>query len=103
VLRIDARDSGVRVAVHVQPRASRSEIVGLRGTALKVRLQAPPVEGAANDALVALLAERLGVPRRAVRVVAGAASRAKTVEIEGTTEAAVRALIAHGGTPGGEP
>jgi uncharacterized protein (TIGR00251 family) len=103
VLRIDARDSGVRVAVHVQPRASRSEIVGLHGAALKVRLQAPPVEGAANDALVALLAERLGVPRRAVRVVAGAASRAKTVEIEGTTEAAVRALIAHGGTPGGEP
>jgi uncharacterized protein (TIGR00251 family) len=53
----------------------------MHGAALKVRLQAPPVEGAANDALVALLAERLGVPRRAVRVVAGATSRAKTVEI----------------------
>jgi uncharacterized protein len=92
----------VRVAVHVQPRASRSEIVGLHGAALKVRLQAPPVEGAANDALVALLAERLGVPRRAVRVVAGATSRSKTVEIEGTTEAAVRALLVHGATPGGE-
>jgi uncharacterized protein (TIGR00251 family) len=91
----------VRVAVHVQPRASRSEIVGLHGAALKVRLQAPPVEGAANDALVALLAERLGVPRRAVRVVAGATSRSKTVEIEGTTEVAVRALLVHGATPGG--
>jgi uncharacterized protein (TIGR00251 family) len=78
----------------VQPRATRSEIVGLHGAALKVRLQAPPVDGAANEALVTLLAERLGVPRRAVRVVAGASSRAKTVEVEGTTEDAVRALAA---------
>jgi len=84
----------VRVSVHVQPRATRSEIVGLHGAALKVRLQAPPVDGAANEALVTLLAERLGVARRAVRVVAGASSRAKTVEVDGTTEDAVRALAA---------
>ena len=84
----------VRVSVHVQPRASRSEIIGQHGAALKVRLQAPPVDGAANEALVALLADRLGVARRAVKVVAGASSRAKTVEVEGTTEAAVRALAA---------
>ena len=82
----------MRVDVYVQPRASRSEIVGLHGAALKVRVQAPPVEGAANEALVGLLADRLGVPRRAVRVVAGATSRAKTVEVDGTTEDAVRAL-----------
>jgi uncharacterized protein (TIGR00251 family) len=93
-LRIDVRGRAVRVGVHVQARASRTEIVGVHGTALKVRLQAPPVEGAANDALVALFADRLGVPRRAVRVVAGASSRGKIVEIEGTSEAAVRALIA---------
>jgi uncharacterized protein (TIGR00251 family) len=80
------------VSVHVQPRASRSEIVGLHGAALKVRLHAPPVDGAANEALVGLLAERLGVPTRAVRIVAGGTSRAKTVEIDGSTEAAVRAL-----------
>jgi len=84
----------VRVSVHVQPRATRSEIVGLHGAALKVRLQAPPVDGAANEALVALLAERLGVARRSVRVIAGASSRAKTVEVDGTTEDAVRALAA---------
>lgn len=84
----------MRVSVHVQPRATRSEIVGLHGAALKVRLQAPPVDGAANEALVTLLAERLGVARRAVSVVAGASSRAKTVEVEGTTEDAVRALAA---------
>jgi uncharacterized protein (TIGR00251 family) len=97
-LRIEHRGDAVRVSVHVQPRASRSEIVGLHGDALKVRLLAPPVDGAANDALVRLLAERLRVGRRDVRVVAGAASRAKTVEIEGTTEAAVRALVASSGT-----
>ena len=94
MLRVEVRGSAVRVGVHVQPRASRSEVVGLHGTALKVRLQAPPVDGAANEALVTLLAERLGVARRAVRVVAGASSRAKTVEVEGTTEDAVRALVA---------
>ena len=91
-LRVVVRGTTVRVDVHVQPRASKSEIVGLHGAALKVRVQAPPVEGAANEALVSLLADRLGVPRRAVRVVAGAASRMKTVEVDGTTEDAVRAL-----------
>ena len=80
------------MSVHVQPRASRSEVVGKHGTALKVRLHAPPVDGAANDALVVLLADQLGISRRAVRVVAGSTSRAKTVEIDGTTKAAVRAL-----------
>ena len=83
------------MSVYVQPRASRSEVVGLHGTALKVRLHAPPVDGAANDALVALLAERLELPARAIRIVTGATSRAKTVEIDGTTEAAVRALARH--------
>ena len=94
MLHVEARGSSVRVSVHVQPRATRSEIVGLHGAALKVRLHAPPVDGAANEALVALLAERLGVARRSVRVVAGLSSRAKTVEVDGTTEAAVRALAA---------
>jgi uncharacterized protein (TIGR00251 family) len=91
-LRVDVKGTVVRVAVHVQPRASRSEIIGQHGAALKVRLQAPPVDGAANEALVRLLADSLGVPQRSVRVVAGATSRAKTVEVDGTTEDAVRAL-----------
>ena len=91
-LRIEVRGSLVRVAVHVQPRAARSEIVGQHGAALKVRLQAPPVDGAANEALVRVLADALGVSQRSVRVVAGATSRAKTVEIDGTTADAVRAL-----------
>jgi uncharacterized protein (TIGR00251 family) len=91
-LRVEARGARIRVLVHVQPRASRTEIAGVHGAALKVRLLAPPVDGAANEALAAFLAKRLAVPRRAVRVVAGATSRTKTVEIEGTTLDAVRAL-----------
>jgi uncharacterized protein (TIGR00251 family) len=96
VLRVEVRGASIRVHVHVQPRASRSEVVGTHGAALKVRLLAPPVDGAANEALVALLAEELGVPRRDVRIVHGATSRTKVVEIEGTTADAVRALAAHG-------
>ena len=96
VLRVEVRGASIRVHVHVQPRASRSEVVGLHGAALKVRLHAPPVDGAANDALVALLAKELGVPRRDVRILQGATSRAKVVEITGTTAGAVRALAEHG-------
>ena len=96
VLRVEVRGASIRVPVHVQPRASRSEVVGMHGAALKVRLLAPPVDGAANDALVALLAEKLGVSRRDVRIVQGATSRSKVVEIDGTTVNAVRALVAHG-------
>lgn len=96
VLRVEVRGASIRVHVHVQPRASRSEVVGTHGAALKVRLLAPPVDGAANEALVSLLAKELGVPRRDVRIVQGATSRAKVVEIDGTTADAVRALAAHG-------
>lgn len=87
-------DGAVRFAVRVQPRASRSGIEGVHGDALKVRLSAPPVEGAANEALVALLADALGVARRGVRVVSGASSRSKVVEVVGASGARVRALAA---------
>ena len=93
---LEAQEHGgaVRFAVRVQPRASRSEIAGLHGTALRVRLQAPPVDGAANEALVAFLAESLGVPRRAVRIVAGASSRQKIVDVHGVARTAVERLAA---------
>lgn len=92
VLRVEVRGASIRVHVHVQPRASRSEVVGTHRAALKVRLLAPPVDGAANEALVELLAGLLDVPRRDVRIVQGATSREKVVEIQGTTADAVCAL-----------
>lgn len=76
---------GVLFHVHVQPRASRNEVAGLHGEAVKVRLQAPPVEGEANATLVAFLAERLGVGRRAVEIVSGHHSRVKRVAVHGLT------------------
>lgn len=87
-LQIEQRGSVVRIPVRAQPRASRSEIAGEHDGALRVRLAAPPVEGAANDELVRLLARVLGVPRSAVRVVAGQRGRTKLVEVEGVDAAA---------------
>jgi uncharacterized protein (TIGR00251 family) len=81
---------GVRIRLHVQPRASSTEAAGLHGDALKVRLAAPPVDGAANDALVRWLAGVLSVPRSAVALTAGASSRAKTVEVTGADADDVR-------------
>ena len=79
----------VRFSVRVQPRASRNEIAGIYGESLKVRLTAPPVEGAANESLIEFLAEIFAVSRRSVRILAGEGSRSKIVEIEGITERAV--------------
>ena len=74
----------VRIAVRVVPRSRKNEI-SREGTVLKVRLTAPPVDGMANEALIALLAERLKLPKRALRIVQGATGRQKMVEIEGLT------------------
>jgi uncharacterized protein len=76
----------VRLSVRVQPRASTNGIAGIHGNSLKVRLTAPPVEGAANEALVNFLADTFAVPRRAIKILAGESSRSKIVEIEGVTE-----------------
>jgi uncharacterized protein (TIGR00251 family) len=92
VLDVRQRENGVRFAVRVQPRASKPGVDGLHGDALKVRLDAAPVDGAANEALVALLAELLLVPRRAVRIVSGLRSRAKVVEVDGIGAEQVRCL-----------
>ena len=71
--------------VHVQPRAKRTEVVGWYGDAVKVRLAALPVSGAANEALVAFLAAELGVARSSVKIVAGRTSRHKHIAIPGMT------------------
>jgi uncharacterized protein len=74
----------------VIPRSPRSRVDGLRGDAVLIRLAAPPVEGAANEALVAFLSDALGVPRRSIAIVSGEKSRDKRVRIEGLDEAAAR-------------
>jgi uncharacterized protein len=78
----------MRLNVRVIPRSSKNALEWQQGT-LKARLTAPPVDGAANEALIAVLAERLGLPKRDVSIVHGAASRLKTVEIVGMTPEAV--------------
>ncbi len=80
------------IAVRVIPRSSRNTLEWEQG-ALRARLTAPPVDGAANEALIALLAERLGVPKRAIQIVRGATSRQKTVEIAGVTEEEVEQKV----------
>jgi uncharacterized protein (TIGR00251 family) len=72
-----------RVTIHVSPRASKNVIAGLRNGAWLVRVTAPPVDDAANDAVIDLLARALRVPKRAVRIVGGATSRRKTVGVDG--------------------
>ena len=82
-LKITEAGGGVTFAVRVVPRASKNEIVGVHGDALKVRLTAPPVEGRANEALIAFLARRLGVRKSQVEIVAGATSRRKMIRVIG--------------------
>jgi len=78
----------MRLNVCVIPRSSKNALEWEQGM-LKARLTAPPVDGAANEALIAVLAERLGLPKRDVSIVHGAASRLKTVEVVGMTPEAV--------------
>ena len=82
-LKITGAGGGVTFAVRVVPRASKNEIVGIHGDALKIRVTAPPVEGRANEALVAFLAQRLGVRKSQVEIVAGATSRRKMIRVIG--------------------
>ena len=73
--------SRTALALHIQPGAKRTEIAGPHGDALKVRLQAPPVDGKANAALLDFLAKRIGLARSSVTLISGQASRRKVVEI----------------------
>jgi uncharacterized protein (TIGR00251 family) len=84
---------GVTFAVRLTPRARKSEIVGVQDDALKVKLAAPPVKGAANAALCAFLAEQLGVRKNAVTLNAGQTSRQKVVRVEGMMVDEVRTRL----------
>lgn len=82
-------DGAITFDVQVVPRASRERLGPVHGDRLKVQLTAPPVDGAANDALVALLARALGRPRGDIEIVRGETSRKKTLRVAGTTRDAL--------------
>src|SRR6202171_3760093 len=89
------REGAVTFPVRVQPRASKDEIAGEMGGALKVRLRAPALEDRANEALVEFLAQLLNIPRSAVRILGGERSRTKRVEIRGVSGQQILALLVH--------
>jgi len=82
------------LTLHIQPGAKRTEIAGPHGDALKIRLAAPPVDGKANDCLIAYLADRLGIPKARVTLEAGITSRAKRVRVAGVAVEVVRERMA---------
>ena len=80
---------GVTLRLHIQPGAKKTEVAGLHGEALKIRLAAPPVDGKANACLLAFLADQLGVAKSAVSLISGETSRAKRVHVRGVVPATV--------------
>ena len=78
--------TGARIEIRVQPRASRNAISGMRAGILRIRVTAPPVDGQANAAAIALLAQALDVPKSAIRLVKGASSREKTLTIQSLSQ-----------------
>jgi uncharacterized protein len=82
-----------RITLHIVPRAKTTEIAGLYGDAIRVRIAAPPADGAANTELLRFLAERLDVPRGQVRIVSGALGRRKVIEVEGLAADAIREAL----------
>ncbi len=93
----DGKD-GVVLTVHVQPKAARTACVGIHGEALKIRIAAAPVGGAANRELIRFLADELSLPTAAVHIESGEGSRHKRVRLEGTTAVHImRRLMSEGG------
>src|ERR1700704_4883547 len=95
MLPLQAQDGAVILSVRVQPRASKTEISGVMNGALKVRLDAPALEGRANEALCEFLAHLLKTPKSAFRILSGHHGRSKRVEIRGVTEQQVLALVTY--------
>ena len=86
-------ETGVTFLIRVAPRASRSELAGVQGDALKLRITAPPVEGKANEECIRLLAGLLGVKKAQVTIIAGHSARTKTVAVAGVRAQAVAFLL----------
>ncbi len=87
-------DDGVTFAVRLIPRAGKSGVVGLHDGALKIRVAAPPVDGAANEALIAYVARLLKIPKRAVTLASGETSKNKRLRVTGVDKQSILELIA---------
>jgi uncharacterized protein len=88
MIKLTARDNTITFAVRVQPRASQTMIVGELDGALKLRLAAPPVDGAANEELIRWLAKFFDVPRAAIEILSGATAKQKLIRVSGVQPAA---------------
>jgi uncharacterized protein (TIGR00251 family) len=88
----DAPD-GCTITVRVQPGAKRDAVIGLHGEAVKIALNAPPIEGRANEALIEFVAEKLNLHRTRVALIAGTTSRSKVLRVTGKSAAEVRAAL----------
>lgn len=86
-------DGNIIFSVRVVPRASRSEIVGEQGGLLRVRIASPPVDGAANEELVRVLAKEFGVARRTITIISGHSSRVKKISVEALSPATLNAAV----------
>jgi uncharacterized protein (TIGR00251 family) len=84
-----------RINIYVQPRASKTVVAGMHDGCIKIRLAAPPVDGAANSALVEFVAKELGIAKSRVRITAGLTSRRKTVEVDGVTAEELAGTLSH--------
>jgi uncharacterized protein len=95
----DTKDGAI-LTVHIQPRASTTEYVGIHGDAIKIRVAAPPVDDAANDQLIRFLARQLSIPTASVRIHSGANGRHKRVLVKGATAQLVLARLNLGNRKG---
>jgi len=86
-------EDGIVLNLHIQPRASKSEVSGVQGDALKIRLTSPPVDGAANKLCREFLAELFHVPKSAVEIISGETSRHKRVKISCSETARLRQIV----------
>ena len=86
-------EAPITLSIRIQPRASKNEIVTMESGGIKIRLTAPPVDGAANEALVKFLATTLSIPKSHVEIVSGHTSREKVVRITGIGDSEVRRVL----------
>jgi len=90
---VTPKNNGVLLKLHIQPGATKTEIVGLHGDRLRIRLKAPPVDGKANAGLIRFLSDILKVPKGRITITHGEAGRQKTVFVEAISESGIQDLI----------